>query len=244
MFWHPGRVCIYFLRPMFPTFYEGVQQVELPSQCTAEEEATPSQPNLKEEEQKLEEAEKAVEKAKQDGYDVGVAKTGETLKAEVFGVCRTYCIQVWNEALNQAGVEASFALRRAENIYYPSAIRALGLSGSKVETSLKDPDPSKGIPTKALPSSNNPPKEAEQAGAVEKAKDTTKGVVPEATKPLAAPKDPLRIKTPPQSLEIVLGTLPMFTKEDSKGKGPTSTTVATAKPTKATAKDNPPLKIK
>ena len=26
---------------------------------------------------------------------------------------------VWDEALNQAGVEASFMLRKAESIYYP-----------------------------------------------------------------------------------------------------------------------------
>ena len=56
---------------------------------------------------------------------MGVVETEEALKAEVMGVCRTYCLQVWNEALDQAGVEASSALRRAENVYYPPAIRAL-----------------------------------------------------------------------------------------------------------------------
>ena len=39
---------------------------------------------------KLEEAEKAVEKAKQDSQDSEVAETKETLMAKVFGVCRTY----------------------------------------------------------------------------------------------------------------------------------------------------------
>ena len=55
---------------------------------------------------------------------MGVAKIEEALRAEVLEVCRYYCLQVWNEALNQAGVEASFALKRAESAYYPPTIRA------------------------------------------------------------------------------------------------------------------------
>ena len=42
----------------------------------------------------------------------------EALRAEVSGVCRTYCFQVWNEALNQAGVEASSVLKKVESVYY------------------------------------------------------------------------------------------------------------------------------
>ena len=68
---------------------------------------------------KLKDAEKAKDQAKQDGYDVGATKTKEALKTEVSGVCRAYCFQVWNEALNLIGVEASLALRRAKNVYYP-----------------------------------------------------------------------------------------------------------------------------
>ncbi|KAL0014906.1 hypothetical protein SO802_001975 [Lithocarpus litseifolius] len=76
-----------------------------------------------ESEEAREEAEKARDRAEQEGYDVGVAKIEEALRAEVSGVCRTYCRQVWLEALNQAGVEASSALRKAESVYYPAAIR-------------------------------------------------------------------------------------------------------------------------
>ena len=43
----------------------------------------------------------------------------DALRVEVSGVCRNYCSQVWNEALNQAGVEASFILRKAESVYNP-----------------------------------------------------------------------------------------------------------------------------
>lgn len=59
---------------------------------------------------KLEEVEKA---KKQDGYDVGVVEIEEALRVEVSEVCKFYCLQVWNEALDQARIEASFALKRA-----------------------------------------------------------------------------------------------------------------------------------
>ena len=53
------------------------------------------------------EAENSKEKAEEEAYDLGMAETQATLKAQVPGVCRLYCSQVWNEALKQAGVEVS-----------------------------------------------------------------------------------------------------------------------------------------
>ena len=73
-----------------------------------------------------EEAEKARDEAEQHGHDVGMAETEDALKAEVPRVCRTYCAQVWDEALNQAGIEDSSVLRKAESVYYPPAIRPSG----------------------------------------------------------------------------------------------------------------------
>ena len=70
------------------------------------------------------EAEKARDEVEQHGYDVGVAETEDTLRAQVPAICRTYCAQTWEEALNRAGVEASSELRRLENVYFPPAIRA------------------------------------------------------------------------------------------------------------------------
>ena len=58
------------------------------------------------------EAEKARDEVEQQGYDLGVAETEEALKAEVPTVCRIYCTQTWDEALNRAGVEASSELRK------------------------------------------------------------------------------------------------------------------------------------
>ena len=45
------------------------------------------------------EAKCSKEKAEKKAYDLGVAKTQAVLKAQVPGVCRLYCSQVWNEAL-------------------------------------------------------------------------------------------------------------------------------------------------
>ena len=68
-------------------------------------------------------AEKERDETKQHGYDVGVAETEDALRAEVLAVCRAYCAQTWEEALNQAGVEASSGLRRPESIIFPLALQ-------------------------------------------------------------------------------------------------------------------------
>ncbi|KAK9984147.1 hypothetical protein SO802_033672 [Lithocarpus litseifolius] len=135
----------------------------------------------------------------------------KSAEATLQGDERTYCLQVWNEALNQAEVEASSTLRRVEN----------------ATTVSKKANEDKGSPTKIPRSSPIPPKEAEQAKATKKTKDTSKEVVPET----------------PHPLKIVLATLPMLAKEDSKSKGQASTAAKTAKSTKATGRENPPLKI-
>ena len=77
----------------------------------------------------------------------GVVKTEEALRAEISGVCRTYYLQVWNNALNLAGVEASSALRRIENVYYPPVIRTPDSSISQDDAAPKDPSSIQEIPT-------------------------------------------------------------------------------------------------
>ena len=69
------------------------------------------------------EAEAAKETAEDEGYNAGVADTQASLKAQIPGVCRLYCSQVWEEALKRVGVNASSDLWKAENIFYPTAIR-------------------------------------------------------------------------------------------------------------------------
>ena len=63
-------------------------------------------------EEARDEAVKTKDVAEQHGYDVGVVETKDSLRVEVPTVCMTYCASVWDEALNQAGAEASFVLRK------------------------------------------------------------------------------------------------------------------------------------
>ena len=72
---------------------------------------------LEKAERENEQAERAWDQVKQDGYNAGVAEIEEALRVEVLGVYRTYCSQMWYEALNRAGVEASSSLRKAKNVY-------------------------------------------------------------------------------------------------------------------------------
>ena len=58
-----------------------------------------------------------------------------------------------------------------------------------------------------------------------------------------APKDPSKEKQASYNMEIVLATLPIPTKEDLKGKGPTSSTAASTQPPK-TPKDKLVIKMK
>ena len=77
------------------------------------------------------EVERSKEKAEEEAYDLGVAETQATLKAQVPGVCRLYCSQVWNKALKQAGIDASSDLWKVENVYYPPTIQETALSSSE-----------------------------------------------------------------------------------------------------------------
>ena len=65
------------------------------------------------------------DEAEQHGYDVGMAETEDTLRVEDPTVCRAYCTQTWEEALNQAGIEASSELRKPENIVFSLALQIL-----------------------------------------------------------------------------------------------------------------------
>ena len=78
------------------------------------------------------EAECSKEKAEEEAYDAGVAETEAALKAQVPGVCKLYCSQVWNEALKRASVDASSDLWKAECVFYPPAIREDATRSSEV----------------------------------------------------------------------------------------------------------------
>ena len=86
---------------------------------------------------KLEKAEAAAAQAEQEGYDIRVKETKENLRAQVTSVCKGYCLQVWTKTLNQAGVDAYSALRKADNVFYPSALCVAGPSSSRAEVAPK-----------------------------------------------------------------------------------------------------------
>ena len=175
---------------------------------------------------------------------MGVAETEEALMAEVLEVCRHYCLQVWNEVLNQAGVEASSALRSAESVYYPPVIRLSISSVPKDDITSKVVETSKEIPAKVLPPSSNPSKEVEHIGFIEKEVDKTKEAVHYATQPPTDPKDPFMEKEAPQKMELILATLTVPSMEKLKGKSTASSTTALAQPIKTTTKDKLVIKMK
>ena len=105
------------------------------------------------------EAEQAMNEAEQKGYEIGVAKTEETLRAEVLMVCRIYCAQTWDEAFNRAGINASSELRKPKNVFYPETIRTLAPPSSQVEDTPSTVNPNKGV----LPPSLPPPGQPEPA---------------------------------------------------------------------------------
>ena len=76
-------------------------------------------------------AEVARDKAEEEGYEARVAETQASLKAQMPGVCRLYCSQVWEKALKRAGVEASSDLWKAESIFYPPTIRETASASSE-----------------------------------------------------------------------------------------------------------------
>ena len=198
---------------------------------------------FKEVEEARELAEKAQDQAKQDRYDLGVAETEKALRAEVSEVCRTYCSQVWNEALNQAKVEASSVLRMAESVYYPLVIRDVS-SGSRTDTTSEvikvSKDSSASVPT----SFDKPAEKAEHPKVIEKEKNANQGVAPNAMKPLAVTPDLPVKKEAPKKMEVVLATLPLPAKADPVSKGPKASEAASTQPIHSPPKDKIVIKKK
>ena len=132
------------------------------------------------EEDKLK-AEKERDEAKQHGYNVGVAETEDARRAEVLAVCRAYCAQTWEKALNQAGVEASSGLRRPESIIFPLALQI----PKQAESAPLAPQLTNEARPQHPPSTIQP----EQGSAQETLKGSSSDKVTEAPQPEAASQD-------------------------------------------------------
>ena len=149
---------------------------------------------------------------------MGVAETEKALRVEVLEVCRFYFLQVWNEALYQAGVGASSALKRAENVYYLPAICALVSLSSKPDSVSKEADECKGSPSKALPIANISSEVVEQSEDAENAVDTTKEVAEGAPYLQMPPKSPLRRKRLPKTWRLCWQLFPYPLRKTSEAK--------------------------
>ena len=125
--------------------------------------------------------EKERDEAEQQGYDIDVAETEDTLRAEVPAMCLAYCTQTWEEALNQAGVEASFELRKPESIVFPPALR---IHGQK-EATPPDPQPTK----KAQSQHPSPTNQQEQSRETKAQKESSSDKVTEVPQPRATFQD-------------------------------------------------------
>jgi len=88
------------------------------------------------------EAEAARDKAEEEGYETGVTETQASLKAQIPGVCRLYCSQVWEEALKQAMVEVSSDLWKTESVFYPLAICEIASASFEA---MRDPQEAEAI---------------------------------------------------------------------------------------------------
>ena len=126
-------------------------------------------------------AEKERDEAEQHGYDVGVAETEDTLRVEVPTVCRAYCSQNWEETLNQVKVEASFELRKPENIVFPLALQILNQKKAAPPVS----QPTKKAQSQHPPSTN----QQEQGREQETLKESSSDKVTEDLQPEAASQD-------------------------------------------------------
>ena len=116
-------------------------------------------------------------------------------------------------------------LRKVENIYYPLTICASSSSNSKTDVPPEVVDPGKGSPNKVPPPPSSPPKMAKQTRVDENGAEVTKEAAHDATVPLAAPQDPSKDKEDTR-MEIVLASLPILAKGESKGADQGSSEVA------------------
>lgn len=175
-----------------------------------------------------EKAEAARDEAEQHGYDVGVAKTEDALRAKVPNVCRAYCDLVWDEALNQAGVEPSSILRKPESIYYPPAIRLASSSDPKADPISLEAGEIQGSQAEAS-STANVNTALPRTGRAEdtlQIEDANKDAVQGSDLPPAIPGDFSKEKENSKTVELVLATLSMPPKEDPKEKAKESSTAA------------------
>ena len=175
------------------------------------------------------EAGSSKEKAEEEAYDLGVAETLVTLKAQVPGVCKLYCSQVWNEALKQAGVKASSDLWKVENVYYPPAIREVAPSSSEARDVPEEAEAAGLEVSVATTAPNEPTKKGEPSGAAETSEGLNPGAPQKAIKSTTEAQathteeptlliEPLQAVPPSEGCKDLETTSTQLSKEGTKAK--------------------------
>ena len=142
-----------------------------------------------------------------------MAKTQAPLKTQVLGVCRLYYSQVWNEALKQARVKASFDLWKVENVYYPPAIRETAPASSEAKVALEEAEAARPKAALAITAHNEPVEESELPRATEAHKNLNPKAPQKTTESTADAQAP-HVEEPAFSIQP-LQTVPLS--EGSKG---------------------------
>lgn len=135
---------------------------------------------LKQTKKKLEAKEVEMSQAEQVAYKAGMTKATERLTTQLRDVAQAFCLEVWGQVLNVAGVDANSKLRAPEKVNYPPAPRlALTLPPPQAETGFVPPS-SLDQPTFA-PSTVHPqdqePNKSQETLVVDVEKDETTEVV-------------------------------------------------------------------
>ena len=122
------------------------------------------QAKLKGAEEALKMAQEAVIAAETLAYERGVLETETRLTAEVTVVCREYCAETYNQALDRAGIPADFDLRKIDQVYYPEDLRE-NPTPPPPPADLPLPPPNKPLPAQ------NPSQDTEATIGAEKEKN-------------------------------------------------------------------------
>ena len=109
-------------------------------------------------------AQEAAKAAETAAYERRVLETEARLTAEVTVVCREYCVETYNQALDRAGIPMDSDLRRVEQVYYPEDLRE-NTTATPPPTALPLPPPEQSLTTQ------EPSHDIEVLAGTEKEKD-------------------------------------------------------------------------
>ena len=141
-------------------------------------------------------------------------------------LCRLYCSQVWEEALKRAGVDASSDLWKAENIFYPTAIREATSASSMAVSDQHEEGVTQSETVQVGASPSEPLKEGELQDVIEASQRTDPEVPKKVVEPMVGTQmpnaeEPAILAQPLQA--IPLAVVPKSTNTDPAQSSPEGT---------------------